>query len=129
MVDSTSILDPTVIPTIMLSKEELDAAEVQIELGNLPRDWFPRYYEALRRNIFGQDYKTDKNGNPIEQGRGSWFNQTEQSVAAFEKWHKDDPDFEKQLAVLKAQLVESNARRAADTVNAKQNKYGRRDQP
>jgi hypothetical protein len=127
MVDATSILDPTVIPTVMLSKEELDEAEVQIELGNLPRDWFPRYYEALRKNIFGQDYKKDKDGNPIEQGLGSRFNQTEQSVAAFKKWHKDDPDFEKKLAVLEAQLAESNARRGVDRVNAKPNKHGRLD--
>jgi hypothetical protein len=44
-------------------------------------------YRALElENVFGAGYRRDRNGKPIEQGRGSISNPTEQSFAALEKY-------------------------------------------
>jgi hypothetical protein len=40
------------------------------------------HFENERRAVFGYDYKTDKHGRPIEQGRGSPNNPTLQSMGA-----------------------------------------------
>ena len=125
MVDATSILDPNKIPSIMLSKDELDEVESRIEAGELPADWFPRYYKAIEENVFGADAKHDSNGKPIEQGFGSPSNMTRQSIEAYRKWGKDDPGHEKNLAMMEKQLTECEHRRAAEARNAKPNKHGR----
>jgi hypothetical protein len=123
MVDS--VFDPTNIPTITLSGEELDEIEMRIEAGELPPDYILRYYEAVRKNVFGADHKTDKAGNPVEQGLGSAFNQTKQSVAAYRKWNSNEPDYEKNLARMEAELAAADTRCAAERSDAKPNKYGR----
>ena len=40
------------------------------------------HWEAEARNVFGADYKRDKHGRPIEQGRGSKLQPTVNSMAA-----------------------------------------------
>jgi len=41
--------------------------------------------EAERRNVYGYDYKTDKNGQPIQQGLGSEKNPSINHYAALKK--------------------------------------------
>jgi hypothetical protein len=103
------------IPTIMLNNEELDAAQAEIDAGNLPADWFDRYEDALQKNVFGHDHKTDRHGKPIEQGVGSEFGMTRNSINAYRKFCSNDPDFERNAARMEKQLVAANERRKAET--------------
>jgi hypothetical protein len=63
------------------------------------------------QNVFGVDHKVDRLGRPIEQGRGSAKNQTVQSVEAYRRYGKDEPDFKEHLARMEKELAESDARR------------------
>ncbi len=44
----------------------------------------------MRKRVFGADYRTDKNGRPIEQGHGSLAQPTEPHFAALEKFEGAD---------------------------------------
>jgi hypothetical protein len=130
MVDATSILDPHKPPRVTLSQEELDEAEAQIAEGLLPPDWFARYYEEQAKNVFGDDHKKDKHGEPIEQGIGSVGNMSLNAVNAYIKEQQrreggPEPHFEEHLARMRRQLAECEARRAAER-KANPNKWGRR---
>jgi hypothetical protein len=69
--------------------------------------------QALK-DVFGVDHKTDRHGRPIEQGLGSIGNQTRQSVEAYEKRCRDEPDFDKNLARMKKELADCEARKEAE---------------
>jgi hypothetical protein len=115
----TAVLDPIRMPTVTLSEEELETYTVMIEQGQLPADWLDRYEEGVKKNVFGHDYKTDRNGNPIEQGLGSANNQTANSIAAYKKYCNPenpkaadpDPNFERNLAQMQKQFAETEERR------------------
>jgi hypothetical protein len=94
--------------------EELSEMRAEIAAGTLPPDAIKQYYADERRYVFGFDYKVDRNNKPIEQGIGSPGNQTENSIAAYKKYHANDVDYERMLARLQKELDESNARRAAE---------------
>src|SRR4029077_2640856 len=96
------------------TRDELDQMTPEIAAGKLPPDAIKQYYADERRNVFGFDHKTDRSGKPIEQGIGSPGNQTENSIAAYKKYHASDVDYERTLARLQKELDESNARRAAE---------------
>jgi hypothetical protein len=63
------------------------------------------------RTVYGVDHKVDRLGRPIEQGRGSAKNQTVQSVEAYRRYGKDEPDYKENLARMEKELAESDARR------------------
>jgi hypothetical protein len=111
MVDS--VLDPLRVPSISLSQAEIDEIQDMIAREVLPPDFLERHLEAVRRNIFGFDHKTDKNGRPIEQGLGSPQNMTQNCIDAYKKWGKNDPGFEEHLKRMEAELVACNKARAA----------------
>jgi len=67
-------------------------------------------------DVYGEGFKRDKNGKPIEQGRGSPGNQTRQSVDACERWRKNDPDYHDNLARMKRELAACEAQRKAEGV-------------
>jgi hypothetical protein len=101
----------------MVTKTEQELAEMKelIQKGELPPDAIKQYYADERRNVFGFDHKTDRNGKPVEQGVGSAGNQSRNSIEAFKKYHAHEPDFEKQLSRMERELAETNARRRAAT--------------
>ncbi|MGB6658481.1 MAG: hypothetical protein WBE48_26430 [Xanthobacteraceae bacterium] len=41
---------------------------------------------TINQIVFGVDYKTDKRGEPIEQGKGSAAQPTQQSIDAYAKY-------------------------------------------
>jgi len=96
------------------TQQEMDEMRELIQNGELPPDAIKQYYADERRNVFGFDHKVDRNNKPIEQGIGSPGNQTENSIAAYKKYHANDVDYERTLARLQKELDESNARRAAE---------------
>ena len=63
------------------------------------------------RTVYGVDHKVDRLGRPIEQGRGSAKNQTVQSVEAYRRYGKDEPDYKENLARMEKELAETNERR------------------
>jgi|SRR6516162_1115337 hypothetical protein len=121
--DTPSVLDPRMIPVISLTEQEKDTADAMIAEGILPPNFYELHWQAIADNVFGVGHRTDKNG-PQEMGLGSKDNQTRTSVEAYRKWGKDEPDYERHLARLEKELIESQARRAA-AVKAAPNPYGR----
>jgi hypothetical protein len=126
MVDT--VIDPIRMPTITLSQAEMDEIEAQMAVGALPADFLERYDAAVESNVFGHDHRKDKHGNPIEQGRGSAGNQTQQSVDAYIKFGRPAPgasdaevkEFDDNLKRMRAELEAcSEARAAAGTVRRK----------
>jgi hypothetical protein len=107
-----TVIDPIRMPTVTLSQAELDEIDQLILAGQLPPDWIARYYAAVRANVFGHDHKTDRHGEPIEQGRGSAGNQTQQSLDAFKKFCSSEPNFSEHLALMEKQLAACNELRA-----------------
>ena len=53
--------------------------------GLLPPDAIEQHIEQEYQQTFGQNYKTDADGNPIEQGRGSKAQPTRGSIDAYIK--------------------------------------------
>jgi hypothetical protein len=66
------------------------------------------------RDVFGEGFQRDRNGKIIEQGRGSDSNMTAESVAAYERWCRDEPNFVETLAKKKKLLADAEARRARE---------------
>lgn len=87
-------------------KTPKELAEMQslIDQGRLPRNAIEEYYEDQRKATFGENYKTDPDGNPIEQGLGSHAQPTWQSVQAYKKYGKGEKDYEVNLERLQAEL-------------------------
>ena len=110
MVDVGPPLKPSVLN---LTPEESESFEGMIAQGLLPHDWFDRCDAARTANVFGQDFKTDRKGNPVEMGIGSESQMTANSIAAYEKWGKDEVDFEKHLARMKKLFAEQQVARDA----------------
>jgi hypothetical protein len=94
-----------------LSWHEKQEIEAQIAEGTLPADYLAQCAEAAAQATFGHDYKRDRRGEPIQQGVGSPGNMTRQSIDAYRRWHSQDEDFQKNLAIMEKQLLECNERR------------------
>lgn len=105
---------PKPLPPINLTPQEIEEAEALIAKGELPRDAIDRWYDDVEKNVFGHDHKRDRKGNPIEQGIGSAGHQTRNSIEAYKKYGKDEPDFQANLVRMEKELVEANARRKAE---------------
>jgi hypothetical protein len=95
----------------MLDDTELNDISRLIDEGKLPADFIKRWQQNIKNAAFGVGYKTDRSGKPIEQGIGSPGNMTQSSIDAYKKFHKDDPDFERELALMERQLRECEERR------------------
>jgi hypothetical protein len=67
----------------------------------------------MNTRVFGQGYRKTRDGRPQEQGIGSKANMTSTSIAAFERWCRDEPNFTQSLAQMKKDLADCVARRAA----------------
>jgi hypothetical protein len=66
----------------------------------------------LANNVFGEGHQVDSKGVPVEMGYGSPGNETANSVAAYEKWGRNDANYERVLAKKRQNLAECDARRA-----------------
>jgi hypothetical protein len=66
---------------------------------------------AQSRAVFGANHEVDRLNRPIEDGRGSARNQTRQSVEAYRRHGKDEPDYKENLARMEKELAETNERR------------------
>jgi hypothetical protein len=64
-------------------------------------------------DTYGEGFKRDKNGKPLEQGLGSADNMTAQAVDAYERWGVNDPNYHEHLALLKRQFATCQERRKA----------------
>jgi hypothetical protein len=99
-------------PSVLnLTAEEVEWMEGLIAQNLLPKNWFELCDDARDRFVFGEDFKIDRNGTPIENGLGSPGNMTAQSVAAYEKWCRDEPDHGRHLARMRKLLAEQQVKR------------------
>jgi hypothetical protein len=62
-------------------------------------------------DVFGEGFRRDKNNKPMEQGIGTPDNMTSSAVDSYEKWGKNDPNYNEHLAELKRQLAVCQERR------------------
>jgi hypothetical protein len=95
---------------VALRTDELDEMRKAIADGKLPPDALEKYYEEEAKAVFGHNYKTDRDGKPIEQGIGSASQPSANSVAAYEAYCKHEPDFAANLARMKANLAKYQAK-------------------
>jgi len=105
-------------------EKQLSARKVEA-LELLPKEIRREIKKEARRiahdDVFGVGHRTDKAGNPIEQGLGSPSNMTQQHIDAYVKSQTDkkfrdqpEPGFEDNLKKMRAQLAECQARRRAE---------------
>jgi hypothetical protein len=95
------------------TEDELAEMRAQIAAGELPPHAIKQYYEDEARNVYGHDAKRRRDGSYIEQGIGSPGNQNRNSIEAYRKYCSHEPDFEKNLARMEAELKAANDRRRA----------------
>jgi hypothetical protein len=117
MVKAAPPLKPSVLT---LTGDEIEQIDGLIAQGLLPPDWFDRCDEACTNNVFGFDHKKDRKGVPIEQGIGSEQNVTTNHISAYEKWGKDEPDYERHLARLRKLFAEQQPKREAERLAARE---------
>ena len=96
---------------ITLTAEELETMRLQIETGQLPPDAIAQHFDCVQKNVFGFDFKKDRNGKPIENGLGSARNQTRNSVESYRKWGIGEADYEINLQRMEKELAVANERR------------------
>ena len=118
--------DPIRPPTINQSMEELEQMQALIDAGQLPPDFIERHFDAVDANVFGVDAPKDRRGYRVEQGRGSPLNMTQQSIDAYKKWGKDEPDFNENLKRMESQLAASQKKNPTDMREHWKRKRGRR---
>jgi hypothetical protein len=115
---------------ITLIPEEIEWIEGLIAQGQLPPDWFERCDDARDANVFGVDAPKDKRGYRMEQGLGSPRNMTQQSVDAYRKWGKDEPDYDRNLQKMQKlfdeQAPQREQRRASQLEERRQELRARR---
>jgi hypothetical protein len=110
------------------SKELADMQRL-IEQGLLPKDAIDQYYENQAMATFGENFKTDRHGNPIEQGIGSKANPSESSIAAYIKNQTErrhggpEAGYEETLQRMRDELAAFQASKPAP-----KRKYGRNRQ-
>lgn len=78
-------IEPTRVPSINLSGEEIEDIKAQMADGRLPMDFLKRHYEAVEKNVFGFDHRKDRHGRPIEQGIGAPGRETANYYASLKK--------------------------------------------
>ena len=90
--------------------DEMAQMKADIEAGLLPSNAITQYFEDEARNVFGNDFKRDRHGKPIEQGIGSASHPTQNHVDAYSQYGKNDPDYAENLARMKQALAAYEAR-------------------
>jgi hypothetical protein len=115
------------VSSLQYVQKQLGAYKVE-SLDMLPAALRKQIRREARRiaiaDVFGVDHKTDKDGNPIEQGIGAAGNVTAQHVEAYIKEQTErrpngpEPGYEDHLARMRKQLAECEARRAAERARA-----------
>ena len=93
------------------TQDELNEMRAEIAAGTLPPDAIKKYREEEDRNFYGHDAKKRRDGTYIKQGIGSAQNQTVQSVEAYRRYGKDEPDYKEHLARMEKELAETMERR------------------
>lgn len=120
-------MDAVSIRSINFIDKQLTARKVD-SLSLLPKETRKQIRAEARKmaldDVFGFDHRTDKEGNPIEQGQGAPGNQTRQSIEAYKKYcdpgnpKATTPEvskeaFDANLKRMEAELAKSDARRRA----------------
>jgi hypothetical protein len=98
-------------PAVSLTNEELQQIAYQIEAGDLPPNYLDLHFDNVDASVFGVDAPRNRHGQRQEQGLGSENNMTRQSIDAYRRWCKDEPDFEKTVIKMEKQLVACNEKR------------------
>ena len=99
--------------------KEINEMRQLMAQGLLPQDAIEQHIEHEYQQTFGQNYKTDADGNPIEQGRGSKMQPTRGSIDAYIKNQTErrhggpEKGYEDTLERMEAELAAFNASKPA----------------
>ena len=99
--------------------KEIDEMRWLISQGLLPPDAIEQHIEHEYRQTFGQDYKVDADGLPVEQGRGSKAQPARGSIDAYIKNQTErrnggvEPGYDDILKQMEADLAAFNANKPA----------------
>lgn len=107
----TTVMNTAKPSVLNLTAEEIEEIHANIEQGLLPKNWLDLCDEARAANVFGIGFKTDRHGNPIEQGLGSDSQMTANSIAAYRKYGVNEPDYDRHLARMEKLFAEQQAQR------------------
>lgn len=67
----------------------------------------------VNQKVFGDNYKRDSRGHPIEQGVGSAAQPTQQSIDAYRRYCQHEPDYAEHLKKMEADLAAFRARKVS----------------
>jgi hypothetical protein len=93
------------------TQRELDEMRQLIDLGKLPKDAIEQYWLNQELAVFGEGFKRDAQGRPLEQGKGSAAQPTAQSLEAYKKYGKAEPNYQETVQRMEAALAAHNAKR------------------
>ena len=97
--------------SVHLKPSELADMQRQIDLGQLPKNAIEQYYLDQETAVFGEGFKRDAQGRPIENGKGSPSQPTAQSLEAYKKYAKSEPNYQENVQQMEAALAAHNAKR------------------
>jgi hypothetical protein len=118
-------VDARTIPTICLKPKEVAEYQDLIAKGEAPRNFFELHRDAVDANVFGVDAPKDRDGFRLEQGIGSPGNMTANSIEAYRRFGKDEPNFERNLARMQKELAACEKARAGKPTTTNGLHYGR----
>jgi hypothetical protein len=107
------------------TQNEIDEMRQNIQAGKLPPNAIEQYLEAEEKAVFGHDVKYDEDGEPIEQGIGSFAQPSQNSIDAYIKTQTErrvggpEPGFNENVEAMRARLAEYQAERKAKAAAAK----------
>ena len=87
--------------SVHLKQTELAEMQRQIDLGQLPKNAIDQYWLDQEMAVFGEDFKRDAQGRPIEQGKGSASQPSMQSLEAYKKYGKAEPNYKENVQRMK----------------------------
>ena len=67
----------------------------------------------VNQKVFGENYKRDARGRPIEEGVGSAAQPTQQSIDAYRRYCQHEPGYAEHLKKMEADLAAHRARKKA----------------
>jgi hypothetical protein len=93
-------------------KTARELADMQrlIDQGLLPRDAIEQYHLDEETAVFGEGFKRDAQGRPLEMGKGSAAQPSAQSVEAYKKYGKAEPNYQETVQQMEAALAAYKAK-------------------
>jgi hypothetical protein len=101
------------------TQRELNEMQRQIDQGLLPKNAIEQYRLDEETAVFGEGFKRDAQGRPLEMGKGSAAQPTSQSVEAYRRYGKNEPAYTEHLAKMEGDLAAHTAKQPRQAAAAR----------